>query len=131
MTNYDVGNAPTSALPVKVSHELSITSFSRMNEINMNFELVFIERSIWTAPELAYESNSNIESKYKTAYINMNSVMSKVWIPKTQVTNVAKNEYRDESLLLYPNGTLQYTAYRHSVILCRMKLDKLPFDSND
>lgn len=118
MATYDKGTAPASgSLPVQVAHEISITSFSKLDEILMSFELIFIEKCTWVANELAFQSNSNIEDQYKRTFISLNPVMSDVWIPKTQITNIAKNDYRDESLVLYPNGTVSYTAIRHSVIL--------------
>jgi hypothetical protein len=97
----------------------------------MNFELVLIERSTWVASELAYESNTSVDAAYRSSPINLNSVIASIWIPRTQITNISKNEYRDTSLFLYPNGTLEYTAYRHVIVLCRMELDLMPFDKND
>lgn len=118
MAGYDKGTAPASSpLPIQVTHEISITSFSKLDEIKMNFELVFIEKCTWVARELAFESNSNIDDQYKRTLISLNPVINDIWIPRTQITNIAKNEYRDESLVLYPNGTVSYIAIRHSVIL--------------
>jgi gamma-aminobutyric acid receptor subunit delta len=132
MLGYDKGTATSSAtLPINVSHQLSITSISRMDEKKMSFEPVIIEKTVWTASELAFENNNAIDLSYKTSFVVMNPVIDQIWIPKTQISNIAKNEYRDQSLILYPNGTLVYTAYRHTIILVDMPIDLKPFASYD
>jgi hypothetical protein len=131
MSGYDVGTAPTGTLPIIVDHELSITSFAKIEELKMSFDLIVIERLIWTSAGLAFQDNASIDAKYKESFVNMNTVISKVWIPRTQLTSVAKSQYREESLILYPNGTLVYTAYRYLTVACKMNLEMLPFDYHD
>jgi hypothetical protein len=131
LSGYDVGTAPTGTLPINVDHELSITSFAKIEELRMSFDLIVIERLIWTSAALAYEDNNSVNAQYKEGFVNMNPVISKVWIPRTQLTSVAKSQYREESLILYPNGTLDYIAYRYITVACKMNLEMLPFDYHD
>lgn len=131
MAGYDLGTSPSGTLPINVDHEVGITSFARIDEITMSFDMIVIERLIWMSESLSYENNTSVDNIYKDGFVNMNSVMDSVWIPRTQLTNVAKNKYRDESLLLYPNGTLEYTAFRYITIVCKMDLEMLPFDENE
>jgi hypothetical protein len=131
LSGYDVGTSPTGTLPIKVDHQFSITSFVKIEELKMSFDLIIIERLIWTSAALAYQDNNLIDAQYKEGFVNMNPAISKVWIPRTQITSVAKSQYRDESWVLYPNGTLDYMAYRYITIACKMNLEMLPFDYHD
>lgn len=131
MANYDKGNAPSPNSVTTVDHRVSITTFSKVKEVDLGFEAIIIEESSWTDSRLAYENNNSVDAKYKSTFLNLKSVISDVWIPRTEITNIVDHTYKDEGLLLYPNGTLEYTAYRFVFAMCKMDFSKIPFDEND
>ena len=117
LANYVKGEIPsTTTLPLNIDHQISISPFSKIEEVQMNFEIIIKERMSWKFNDLAFENIASINSKYKIEYINLKSVIADIWIPRTHVTSLVKEELKQESLLLYPDGTLEYTAVKFLIL---------------
>lgn len=130
-TDYDREIAPNSSGVTTVYHDLSITAFSRVDETNMSYRQVVVEYLTWDDPRLNYTSNSAIDDVYKSTFLNLKEYMDQMWLPETSFSDIADHEWKDQSVVLYPNGTVFYTTYRWVVFLCNMNFEDLPFDNHD
>ena len=117
MGSYVKGEIPSSeTLPITVDFQISTSPFSKVNELQMSYELILEERMSWQFSDFEYEGNALVPSKYKSEFINLNSVLSDIWIPSTHIDNLIREQMKEQSLILYPNGTFEYTSFKFVLI---------------
>ena len=117
LTGYISGQIPSGVqFPMTIDHQISLTPFSMVEELQMNMEIIYQEKLIWSFPSLAYQSNPSVPDKYKDSHVSLNSVIDRIWQPSIHITAMIKKEVKDQSLILYPNGTLEYTSYNFVVL---------------
>ena len=116
LENYEKEVPPLINGQTTITHDMSITSFSEVEEINLSYKQVVVEHYIWEDQRLAYENNTNIDDLYKSTFLYLNPVIDDIWKPETSFTDMADHEWKDRSIILYPNGTLFYTTYRWIVL---------------
>ena len=131
LENYEKEVPPLINGQTTITHDMSITSFSEVEEINLSYKQVVVEHYIWEDQRLAYENNTNIDDLYKSTFLYLNPVIDDIWKPETSFTDMADHEWKDRSIILYPNGTLFYTTYRWIVLQWDMNFERLPFDEHE
>lgn len=83
----------------------------------MTTNQIIVEHFVWTDTRLAYENNSQFDDLHKSTFLSLTANITNVWLPETMYTNLVDHEWKDQALILYPNGTLFYSTYRWVVLL--------------
>lgn len=131
LAGYDKEIPPNTSDITQINYDLSITQFASVDELTMTTNQIIVEHFVWTDTRLAYENNSQFDDLHKSTFLSLTANITNVWLPETMYTNLVDHEWKDQALILYPNGTLFYSTYRWVVLLWEMDFKMLPFDNNE
>lgn len=97
----------------------------------MHLAVAINEYLQWSDLRLAYANNSNVTSYFKNSRLDLSQFKSQVWHPKLSYTEQNDINVKEESIYLYPNGTITYFRAMVLTITCEFNFRQIPKDRHE
>lgn len=118
-----LGAPPGTGEPIDVAVGLHIINIAEIDEVAQNFTIDAYLLEHWKDPRLAFAlaNPSEHEHRYR---------VGDVWVPRVEMVNAAVPRDRyDTTIIVSPDGTVNYTERCRAVLSAKFHLRRFPFDS--